>query len=102
MFLAFTYLFVGLAHGVSCADEAVGGNISFVLGDTPIDGLDDDGSTKSSLVAGHCYVCAPAMMPLLVTDAWPSEIPVKLPLITPQPCSEAHPRLDTPPPKHLA
>lgn len=101
MFLAFTYLFVGLAHGVSCTDEAVGANISFVSGDTPIDGLDDEGSTKSSLVAGHCYVCAPAMMPSLVTDAWSSEIAVKL-LFTPPPYSEALPRLDTPPPKHLA
>lgn len=102
MFLAFAYLFVGVAHTISCTDEAVAATISSDSGNILDDGSDEGGSKKSPVVAGHCYVCAPVMMPALVTDAGPSEGPVKLSFVPPTLRLEDHPRLDTPPPKHLA
>lgn len=102
MFLAFAYLFVGLAHSISCTDEAVVAAIASDSGNVPDDGSDVDGSKKSNVIAGHCYVCAPVMMPALVTDAGPSARPVTLYFASPKLLFEDHPRLDTPPPKHLA
>lgn len=102
MFLAFAYLFVGLVHTISCTDEAVAAAISFDSGIMPDDGSDEGGSKQSPVVAGHCYVCAPVMMPVLVTDAGPSARPVTLYFAPPKLQFEDHPRLDTPPPKFLA
>ncbi|MBR1090851.1 hypothetical protein JQ621_25605 [Bradyrhizobium manausense] len=102
MFLAFAYLFVGLAHTISCTDEAVAAAISSDFGNVPDDGSDEGGSKKSPVVAGHCYVCAPVMMPALVTDAGPSARAVTLNFAPQKLQFEDHPRLDTPPPKHLA
>ncbi|MBR1208140.1 hypothetical protein JQ562_35910 [Bradyrhizobium sp. AUGA SZCCT0051] len=102
MFLAFAYLFVGLVHTISCTDEAVAAAIASDSGNIPDDGSDEGGSKKSNVIAGHCYVCAPVMMPALVTDAGPSARPVTLYFAPPKLLFEDHPRLDTPPPKHLA
>ncbi|MDU1545774.1 MULTISPECIES: hypothetical protein [Bradyrhizobium] len=101
IFLAFSYLFVGLVHTISCTDEAVAAAISSDSGNMPDDGP-DEGGKKSPVLAGHCYVCAPVMMPALVTDAGPSTRPVTLYFAPPKLQFEDHPRLDTPPPKHLA
>lgn len=102
MFLAFTYLFVGVVHTISCADEAVAAAMSFDSGTNSDDGSDEGGSKKSPVAAGHCYVCAPVTMPALVTDAGPSARAVTLYFAPPKLQFEDHPRLDTPPPKHLA
>ena len=101
MLLAFSYLFVGLAHSISCTDEAVAATMSSDIGSIPDNGPDEDGSKKSPVVAGHCYVCAPVLMPAVVPDAGPSARPVKLAFVSPKLQFEGHPRLDTPPPKHL-
>jgi hypothetical protein len=101
MFLAFAYLFVGLAHTISCTDEAILFAISADTGTSSNDGPDEDGTKKSPVVAAHCYVCAPVLMPAVVPDAGPSARPVKLFFIAPALLLEEHPRLDTPPPKHL-
>ncbi|WP_371422574.1 hypothetical protein [Tardiphaga sp.] len=101
MLLAFSYLFVGVAHTISCTDEAVAATISSDIGNIPDDGPDEDGSKKAPVVAGHCYVCAPVLMPALVPDVGPSARPVKLAFVSPKFPFEDHPRLDTPPPKHL-
>lgn len=102
MFLAFTYLFVGLAHTISCTGEAVAAVISSDSGNIPDEAPDEGGSKKAHVVGGHCYVCAPVMMPALVTDAGPSARAVTLYFAPPKLQFEDHPRLDTPPPKHLA
>ena len=101
MLLAFSYLFVGLAHSISCTDEAVAATMSSDIGSIPDNGPDEDGSKKSPVVAGHCYVCAPVLMPAVVPDAGPSARPVKLAFVSPKLQVEDHPRLDRPPPKHL-
>lgn len=101
MFLAFAYLFVGLAHTISCTDEAVAFAIAADTGAAPHDGPDQGGTKKSPVVAEHCYVCAPVLMPVLIPDAGPSARPVKLTFVAPALLLEEHPRLDTPPPKHL-
>jgi hypothetical protein len=100
VFLAFAYLFVGLAHTITCTDEAVTFAISVDTGTSSDDG-DEGGTKKSPVVAEHCYVCAPVLMPAVVPDAGPSARPVKLFFIAPALLLEEHPRLDTPPPKHL-
>lgn len=101
-FLAFAYLFVGLAHTISCTDEAVAAFAMAVdTGTTSDDGQDEGGTQKSPVVAGHCYVCAPVLMPALIPDAVPSARPARLSFIAPALLLEEHPRLDTPPPKHL-
>lgn len=99
MFLAFAYLFVGLAHTISCTDEAVA--IAIDTGAASDDGPDQSGTKKSPVVAEHCYVCAPVLMPALIPDAGPSARPVKLSFVAPALRLEEHSRLDTPPPKHL-
>ena len=101
MLLAFSYLFVGLAHSISCTDEAVAATMSSDIGSIPDNGPDEDGSKKSPVVAGHCYVCAPVLMPAVVPDAGPSARPVKLAFVSPKLQFEDHPRLDTPPPKQI-
>lgn len=102
MFLAFAYLFVGLVHTISCTDEAVAAAISSDFGNIPDDGPNEGGKKSPVVAAGHCYVCAPVMMPALVTDAGPSTRSVTLYFASPKLQIEDNPRLDTPPPKHLA
>jgi len=101
MLLAFSYLFVGLAHTISCTDEAVAATVLSDIGSIPDDGPDEDGSKKSPVAAGHCYVCAPVLMPAAVPDAGPTARSVKLAFVLPKLQFEDHPRLETPPPKHL-
>lgn len=101
MFLAFVYLFVGLAHTISCVDDAVAATISIDMSGAPDDGSDEGGSKQSPIVAEHCYVCAPVLMPVLAPVADPSAHLVRMVFVTPKFLLEDHPRLDTPPPKHL-
>lgn len=99
--LAFAYLFVGLVHSVSCTDEAVAFAILADAGAASDAGSDEGGSKKSPLVAEHCYVCAPVLMLVLVPVEAPSAQALKIALIAPTVLLAEHPRLDTPPPKHL-
>jgi hypothetical protein len=100
MFLAFAYLFVGLAHTISCTDEAVTPAIAIDM-NAASDGSDEGGSKKSTAAAEHCHICAPVLMPALIPDARPSARLAKLSFLAPPLLFEQHPRLDTPPPKHL-
>lgn len=100
--LAFAYLFVGMSHAASCADEVVGTSLAFDFS-TPSDdgGQDDDGTKKLPAVASHCYVCAPILTPAMAAVSGPSAKPVRLSLVV-QNRLHANPLwLDTPPPKHL-
>ncbi|WP_454633539.1 hypothetical protein [Bradyrhizobium cenepequi] len=100
MFLAFAYLFVGVLHTVSHADEAVAAIAANV--DSLLDvGSDDGGSKKSPAVAEHCHICAPMLMPALTPAPFPSANVLKTTSAAPNFMVEDHPRLYTPPPKHL-
>jgi len=100
--LAFAYLFVGMSHAVSCADEVVGVSLTSDFNTTSDDvGQDDDGTKKLPVVASHCYVCAPLLTPAMAALSGPSPKPVRLSFVA-QNRLDANPLwLDTPPPKHL-
>ena len=100
--LAFAYLFVGMSHAVSCADEAVGISLASDFSAASDEGgPDDDGTNKLPVVASHCYVCAPVLTPALAALSGPSAKPVRLSFVA-QNHLHANPLwLDTPPPKHL-
>lgn len=99
-FLALTYLFVGLADAVTCTEAISLGLVSDVGTDSG--GAPDEGGTKKSpLVVEHCYACAPVLMPAPVPVAAPSAHTLKIAAIAPTVLLAQHPRLDTPPPKHL-
>ena len=100
--LAFAYLFVGMSHAISCADEVVVVSIASDFS-PPLDegGPDDDGTKKLPVVASHCYVCAQVLTPALAAVSGPSAKPVRLFFVA-QNRLRANPLwLDTPPPKHL-
>lgn len=102
-FLVFAYLFVGMSHAISCADEVVVGSIASDFS-TPSDdgGRDDDGTKKLPVVASHCYICAPVLTPALAAISAPSAKPVRLFFVA-QNRLQANPLwLDTPPPKYFA
>ncbi|KAH2810827.1 hypothetical protein KXV85_005371, partial [Aspergillus fumigatus] len=66
VFLAFAYLFVGISHAISCADEVVAVSLASDFNTTSDDGgQDDDGTKKLPVVASHCYVCAPLLTPTM-------------------------------------
>lgn len=100
--LAFAYLFVGMSHAISCADEIVGVSLaSDFSAPTDDGGQDDDGTKKLPVAASHCYVCAPLLTSALAAVSGPSAKPVRLPFGA-QNRLHANPLwLDTPPPKHL-
>jgi hypothetical protein len=100
VFLAFAYLFVGVLHTVSHADEAVAAIAASAESLSDV-GSDDGGPKKSPAVAEHCYICAPMLMPALTPAAFPSAHVLKTTSAAPNFLVEDHPRLDTPPPKHL-
>ena len=99
--LALTYLFVGLGHVPFCTEGAISVSLASELGAAPSDGSDNGGATKAPVLAEHCPVCTPAVMPTPVPMASQLEHPVKIVFVAPRRLLEEHPKLDTPPPKHL-
>jgi len=106
MFLAFVYLFVGLAHATAHVNETITG---FKVIPTTIaleaslatDGLDDGNSEKLSAGGEYCQVYAPILVPVLARVATPSAQLIGPRFREPTLLVEDHPRLDTPPPKNL-
>ena len=100
--LAFAYLFVGMSHAVSCADEVGGISLASDFSTASDDGgQDDDGTKKLPVVASHCYVCAPLLTPAMAVVSGPSAKPVRLSFVA-QHRLHANPLwLDTPPPKQF-
>lgn len=100
VFLAFAYLFVGLAHTVSCTDEVIGFGTSAKVDAASDDGSDGEGSKKLLLASHHCPICAPALMPSALQHREPPVRLARLPLPILNRHAAEHRRLDTPPPKH--
>ena len=99
IFLAFTYLFVGLVQTVSCEVDAVASIVSSKL-DNPLDvGLVHVDPKEVPAVAGHCHFCAPLMMPVFASVLLPSARLITLLYVLPLTQFDRHPRLDTPPPR---
>ncbi len=103
--LAFSYLFVGVAHFFSCTDQAAaaasGATAFSDIARTFSDFPDEEGGKKTTQTAGHCHVCAPALIPADVQDVRHASRSAKLEVVSPELQFENHQRLDTPPPKHL-
>lgn len=100
--LAFAYLFVGISHAISCADEVVAVSLASDFNTTSDDGgQDDDGTKKLPVVASHCYVCAPLLTPTMAAVHGPSAKPVRLSFVAEHRLHANPLWLDTPPPKHL-
>ncbi len=99
--LVITYLFVGLGHVAFCTEGAISATVASEMGAAPSDGSDSGDATKAPVLAEHCPVCTPAVMPTPVPVASPMEHPVKIAFVASRHLLEEHPKLDTPPPKHL-
>ncbi len=106
MFLAFVYLFVGLAHATAHVNETIAG---FKVIPTTIalatslatDGLDDGGSEKLSAGGEYCQVYVPILLPVLARVATPSAQLIDPQFGVPTLLVEDHRRLDKPPPKNI-
>lgn len=100
MLLAFVYLLVGLAHTVSCVEQAVAATVSMDIG-IVTDGSDDGPTKHSPAIGDHCDACVPGVTPASDNAAGPSEHAARLVLTAPLVLLADHQWLDTPPPKHL-
>jgi len=98
MLLAFVYLFVGLAHSMTCLDEAIASSVA--IEKSPA--TSDDGMPKPGLAqCDHCPSCTPAITPASIITMIPAAHPSE-PVVTTAELLVAAPlRIDTPPPKHL-
>jgi hypothetical protein len=94
-----TYVIVGFGGEISCAEETLA--TTSTIGASAVTGKSDVGSKKAPEVVEHCYTCVPLLIPAPVLVAEPAAAPVKLSFDAPTFVLEDHPRLDTPPPKHL-
>lgn len=96
--LAFVYLFVGIAHNISCLDQAVASSITV---QNVADASDEGGSKADVMLCDHCPTCVPALIPALAVVAVPTAN-TSGPVVTSADVSMAAPLwLDTPPPKNL-
>lgn len=104
MFLAFVYLFVALVHATAHVNETLANpnkTISLEVSLAATDSFDDSDSEKLSVDGEYCQVYAPTLMPVLARVAVPAVQFAELVFVAPTLPVENHPRLDTPPPKHL-
>lgn len=101
LFLALTYLFVGLGNMAFCTEEAVAATVFSEVGTVTGTTSDEGDSTKVPILAEHCPVCTPVVMPTPTPMAMPMTHPVKIAFVAPRRLPEDHPKLDTPPPKPL-
>ncbi|WP_441277227.1 hypothetical protein AB7783_07125 [Tardiphaga sp. 172_B4_N1_3] len=98
MVLAFVYLFVGVAHQISCFDQAVASTFGIEkVADVPYDG----GSPSELALCDHCPTCAPAVMPAPVMEAAPCGLPASTTILVASFSAADHAWLDSPPPKFL-
>lgn len=103
--LVVAYLFTGFAGEISCAEETLAIANTSIASSYDVSGTAekaDQGSKKAPAVVEHCYTCVPLLIPAPVLVAEPSAHPAKLSFEAPTFMLEAHPGLDTPPPKQLA
>lgn len=98
MVLAFVYLFVGVAHNMSCFDQAVAS--SFAI-ETVADASQDGGLKSGLALCDHCPTCVSAVMPAPVAAAAPCGLPASSNTSVSSLLEADHAWLDTPPPKAL-
>jgi hypothetical protein len=94
--LAFVYLFIGLAHSVTCVDLA---NATAIDGAYSV-GPDGGEPGKATFVADHCHFVA-ITMPATATAGYPAVKSAGLIILIADLVPAGSPHLDTPPPKDL-
>jgi len=101
LLLAVSYLFVGMAHTMSCAaaDKAVAFAVTVDAGTNSAPHGSD--SKSSALVAESCHFWLPIVMPLPCAVTAPSSDLGRLAWAGSPDLMAGHSRLDTPPPKPL-
>jgi hypothetical protein len=98
MFLALIYLFVGVAHQISCLDQAIASPFGIEkVADAPHDG----GSQSELLLCDHCPICVAAVMPAPVMEPEPCGLPGSTSTAVASFFAADHAWLDSPPPKSL-
>jgi hypothetical protein len=97
LFLAFVYLFVGIAHNISCLDQAVPSAMAL----EQISDAADDGAKIGFALCDHCPTCAPAVMPAPSVASVPTAVPAAPVVAAATVMIAVLSRLDTPPPKFL-
>lgn len=97
--LAFVYLFVGVAHQMSCFDQAVA---SGFVSDKASHASHDGGTSPPDFAScDHCPTCVPAVMPAPMMEAAPCGLPSSPPMSVASLIAADHAWLDKPPPKSL-
>lgn len=97
MLLAFVYLFVGVAHQISCFDQGVA-TVSSVQNASDEPG---DTSLADFAICDHCPTCSPALMPVPLTEAAPCGLPSSNFFSVASFFAGDHAWFDSPPPKSL-
>jgi hypothetical protein len=98
VFLAISYVLVGVGGEISCAEEALVANGATLVAGTADN--PEEGSKKATPAVEHCYTCIPIVLPAPLLVVMPSADPVEVSFATPIFWLEDDPGLDTPPPKH--
>jgi hypothetical protein len=98
VFLAISYVLVGVGGEISCAEETLEANGAALVAGTAEN--PDEGLNKATPVAEHCYTCIPIVLPAPLLVGVPSADPAEVSFATPTFWLEDYPGLDTPPPKH--
>lgn len=98
--LAFVYLFVGLAHTVTCVEKAVAPTMAI---DASMNAVDTDGGAPENamVVSDHCHSCFPSMIPVPSVIQYPAAKPPEPAISAAKLLRTGPQRLDTPPPKNL-
>ncbi|MDF3811005.1 MULTISPECIES: hypothetical protein [Rhodopseudomonas] len=101
MVLALTYIFVGFAHTVSCADEIPALAMSSDVGTSSVDASHDGDSKKSPSFSEECHVWMPSLTAPQFAVTAPVFDPRKVAWAVPAKLVAGHHRLDPRPPKLL-
>lgn len=98
--LAFVYLFVGLAHTVTCVEKAVASTMEI---DAAMNAVDTDGGAPehTTVIGDHCHSCVPGILSAPPVAEYPAVKPAKFSAVTVELVHTGPQRLDTPPPKNL-
>jgi hypothetical protein len=98
VFLMATYVLVGFAGEISCAEESLGIPEKSISVDVASNKADPS-TKKSQTVIDHCYTCAPVVIPVAANVCIPASLSGAMSFgCSTIPALEAR-LLDTPPPK---
>ncbi|WP_322515109.1 hypothetical protein SR870_19190 [Rhodopseudomonas palustris] len=98
MFIAFVYLFVGVAHEMSCFDQAVASPVGI---EKVSNSSGHDSSPAELTLCDHCPTCIPALVPAPVVADALGGLPSSITMSVASFFAADHAWFDSPPPKSL-